>query len=101
MSRIRPEGEKAMQHDRRPEDDAWLARPSTIRLLWWVFAVVLVVSVAVQLIFPVKGKFGADGWFGFGAVFGFLSCLVMVLFAKVLGRVLKRDENYYRGRDDA
>ena len=62
---------------------------------------VLVVSVAVQLIFPVKGKFGTDGWFGFGAVFGFLSCLLMVLFAKALGRVLKRDENYYRESDDA
>ena len=61
----------------------------------------LVVSVAVQLPFPVKGKFGVDGWFGFGAVFGFFSCLVMVLFAKALGRMLKRDENYYRERDDA
>ena len=101
MSSIRPDGKSVMQHDMRPEDDAWLARPSTIRLLWWVFAMVLVVSVAVQLIFPVKGKFGADGWFGFGAVFGFLSCLLMVLFAKALGRVLKRDENYYRESDDA
>mgnify|MGYP000001714784 FL=1 len=84
-----------------PEDDAWLARPSTIRLLWKVFAVVLVVSVAVQLLFPVKGKFGVDGWLAFGAVFGFLSCLAMVLFAKGLGWFLKRDENYYRERDDA
>jgi hypothetical protein len=84
----------------RAEDDAWLARPSTIRLLWRVFAVVLAVSVAVQLLFPVKGKFGVDGWLGFGAVFGFLSCLAMVLFAKGLGWFLKRDEKYYRGRDD-
>ena len=100
MSRIRPEGEKVMQHDRRPEDDAWLARPSTIRLLWWVFAVVLAVSVAVQLIFPVKGKFGADGWFGFGAIYGFLSCVLMVLFAKALGTFLKRPADYYVEHDD-
>ena len=83
-----------------PEDDAWLARPSTIRLLWKVFAAVLAVSVAVQLLFPVKGKFGVDGWLAFGAVFGFLSCLAMVLFAKGLGFFLKRDENYYREGDD-
>ena len=83
-----------------PEQDAWLARPSTIRLLWRVFAVVLVLSVAVQWLFPVKGKFGVDGWFGFGALFGFLSCLAMGLFAKALGWILKRDDNYYRGRDD-
>ena len=92
-------------HDRQhsgsaAEDDAWLARPSTIRLLWWVFAVVLALSVGAQLLFKVKGYFGMDGWLGFGAVYGFLACLAMVLFAKVLGWVLKRDERYYRGRRD-
>ena len=80
-------------------DDAWLARPSTIRLLWRVFAGVLAVSVAVQLLFKVKGYFGVDGWLGFGAVFGFLSCLAMVLFAKALGWFLKRDEDYYREQE--
>ena len=77
------------------ENDAWLARPSSIRLLWWVFAVVLAVTVLAQLLFPVKGYFGADGWFGFGAVFGFLACLGMVVFAKLLGYVLKRPVDYY------
>jgi hypothetical protein len=84
----------------RPQDDAWLARPSTIRLLWRVFIVALALVLVAQLIFPVEGKFGVDGWLGFGAVFGFLSCLAMVLFAKALGWILKRDENYYRERDD-
>ena len=81
-------------------DDAWLARPSTIRLLWRVFAVVLAVSVGVQLLFSVKGYFKVDGWLGFGAIFGFLSCLAMVLVAKLLGVFLKRPENYYKGRND-
>ena len=84
---------------KRDSDDAWLARPSTIRLLWWVFAAILAVSVAAQIVFKVKGYFGVDGWFGFGAIFGFLSCLAMVLFAKALGWVLKRDEDYYEELD--
>ena len=42
------------------------------------FAAVLALSVAAQLIFKVKGYFGPDGWFAFGAVYGFLSCLAMV-----------------------
>ena len=54
-----------------PEDDAWLARPSTIRLLWRVFAVILALSVGAQLLFAVKGYFRVDGWLGFGAGFGF------------------------------
>jgi sterol desaturase/sphingolipid hydroxylase (fatty acid hydroxylase superfamily) len=82
-------------------EDAWLARPSTIRLLWWVFAAVLALSVAAQLLFKVKAYFEVDGWFGFGAVYGFLACFAMVVFAKVLGLFLKRGEDYYGvDRDD-
>jgi sterol desaturase/sphingolipid hydroxylase (fatty acid hydroxylase superfamily) len=92
------------RHDDRkpasPRDDAWLARPATIRLLWRVFAVVLLLSVAAQGLFKVKGYFGADGWYAFGAVYGFLSCLAMVLVAKGLGFVLKRKTDYYREADD-
>jgi hypothetical protein len=101
---VRPD--KARQEVHSPgltaplEDDAWLARPSTIRLLWRVFIVALALALVAQLLFPVKGKFGVDGWLGFGAVFGFLSCLAMVLCAKGLGWILKRDEDYYRERDD-
>ena len=76
----------------------WLVRPSTIRLLWWLFSIILALSVLAQLLFKVKGYFGVDGWLGFGAVFGFLACLAMVLVAKALGWVLKRDEGYYRDR---
>ena len=81
-------------------DDHWLARPTTIKLLWRVFAVVLALTVLAQVVVGVKGYFGVDGWFGFGAAFGFLSCLAMVLFAKGLGFFLKRDEDYYGSGDD-
>jgi uncharacterized membrane protein len=82
------------------QQDHWLARPTTIKLLWRVFIAVLAALVLAQAVVYVKGYFGVDGWFGFGAVFGFLSCLVMVIFAKVLGYALKRPEDYYEGRGD-
>jgi len=83
------------------QQDHWLARPATIRLLWKIFIAVLVALVLAQALIYVKGYFGVDGWFGFGAAFGFLSCLAMVLFAKGLGYVLKRPDDYYdRGGDD-
>ena len=82
------------------ESDHWLARPSTIRLLWRVFAVVLIALVALQVVIKIKGYFGVDDWIGFGAAFGFLSCVAMVVFAKGLGFILKRDDNYYREDDD-
>ncbi|SMF09722.1 hypothetical protein SAMN02745866_00722 [Alteromonadaceae bacterium Bs31] len=84
------------------ETEHFLTRPSTIRGLWWGFSIVLALTVAAQLFIYVKGYFTVDGWFGFGAVFGFFSCVLMVLFAKVLGAVLKRPRQYYEEyRDDA
>jgi len=83
-----------------PDREHFLARPGTIRGLWWAFSVLLALTVLAQLVFYVKGYFTVDGWFGFGAVFGFLSCLLMVLFAKLLGYVLKRPQDYYREEDD-
>ena len=55
---------------------------------------------AIELIFKVKGYFGPDGWFAFGAIYGFLACLAMVLVAKGLGYLLKRPHDYYREADD-
>ena len=82
------------------KDDAWLARPSSIRLLWRVLWAVLALTVAAQLVIKVKGYFGIDDWFAFGAVYGFLACVAMVLVAKGLGYLLKRDENYYAAEDE-
>lgn len=81
------------------QQDHWLVRPGTIRRLWWGFSIVLALTVIAQLFIYVKGYFGPDSWFGFGAFFGFLSCLAMVLIAKVLGFVLKRGEDYYGSED--
>ena len=77
------------------QNQNWLVRPTTIKLLWRVFIAILALTVLAQLVIKVKGYFGVDDWFGFAAAFGFLSCVAMVLLAKVLGFVLKRDENYY------
>ena len=82
------------------KNDAWLVRPASIRLLWRVFGSVLALTVVAQAFIKVKGDFGVDGWFAFGAIYGFLCCLAMVLVAKVLGYLVKRDEQYYRAESD-
>lgn len=73
----------------------WLVRPKTIRLLWWVFSIVLALTVLAQLFVDVHDYFTVDGWFAFYAIYGFVSCLGMVVFAKVLGMILKRPDTYY------
>lgn len=83
-----------------PSDDSdkhWLVRAATIRKLWVLFAVILAATVLVQLFVPLHGHFGIDGWFGFPAAYGFLTCVAMVVGAKILGIFLKRKDSYYDG----
>ena len=79
----------------------WLERPSTIRGLKWGSLLLLAATVAAEaaLIPDPKAHFeGIDGWVGFHAVYGFVTCVAMVLGAKfVLGSVLKRKDTYYDG----
>ncbi len=79
----------------KPEQDHWLARPATIRFLWAVFIVVLAALVALDLVVMHHPNFDLDSRFGFGAWFGFLSCVVLIVFAKALGALLKRPDTYY------
>ena len=76
-------------------DDHWLVRPGTIRMLWIAFIAVLAVTVLLDLVIEHHPMFGLDGTFGFGAWFGFFSCVAMIVGAKALGVVLKRPDSYY------
>lgn len=76
-------------------DDHWLTRASTIRQLWILFALVLAATVAADFFVAHKSYFVVDGTFGFGAWFGFVSCVALIVFAKALGAVLKRPDDYY------
>ena len=76
-------------------DDHWLARESTIKGLWVAFAAALVATVLTDLVVEPHPYFGLDGTFGFGAWFGFASCVALIIFAKGLGAVLKRPDTYY------
>jgi hypothetical protein len=82
-------------HDRNNGADHWLARAGTIRRLWIVFAGVLIAVVLIDLGIEHHPYFGLDGTFGFGAWFGFFSCVALVAFAKALGALLKRPDTYY------
>jgi hypothetical protein len=76
-------------------DDHWLTRDSTIKRLWIVFAIVLAVTVLADLVTSHHAYFGLDGTFGFGAWFGFMSCVVLIAVAKGLGVMFKRPDTYY------
>ncbi|MCB1377213.1 MAG: hypothetical protein KDK89_02415 [Alphaproteobacteria bacterium] len=77
------------------ENDHWLVRPETIRLLWRGSIAVLAMLVAADFLIEHHPHFGIDGTPGFYAWFGFAACVVLVAGAKALGLPLKRPDDYY------
>ncbi len=77
------------------DTDHWLVRPGTIRLLWIGSVLVLAGLVLLDLVVRHHPHFRLDGVFGFGAWYGFGACVALVLFAKILGAILKRPDAYY------
>nr|VFJ89606.1 MAG: hypothetical protein BECKH772A_GA0070896_1001615 [Candidatus Kentron sp. H]VFJ92745.1 MAG: hypothetical protein BECKH772B_GA0070898_100334 [Candidatus Kentron sp. H]VFJ97608.1 MAG: hypothetical protein BECKH772C_GA0070978_1001414 [Candidatus Kentron sp. H] len=73
----------------------WLVRPTSIRLLWVGFALVLAALVLAGRFIHPHGVFGIDATFGFYAWYGLVTCMAMVLFAKALGLLLKRPDTFY------
>ena len=73
----------------------WLVRPGTIRLLWVMFLFVLALTILASLFTEVHDWFRIDGSFAFYAWYGFLTCIGMVIVAKLLGRFLHRKDSYY------
>ncbi len=73
----------------------WLYKKESIKKAWIFGVIVLLISVMVEIVVRLHADFYLADWFSFNAVFGFISCVVMVVFARLLGFLIKRKEDYY------
>jgi hypothetical protein len=73
----------------------WLDSSRNVTRLYRGLWIVCGLLVAVDLVVHRHEEFGFAALFGFHAWYGFLACVVLVLTAKRLRRVLMRDEDYY------
>ena len=79
----------------RNDRDYWLDQSRNINKLLWALAGICVLLLLSDFVFDRHGVFGFEHWFGFFAWFGFISYCFIVLSAKQLRRLLRRDETYY------
>jgi hypothetical protein len=88
-----------MREDMKQEKETgYLERPGTIRKLWVILFIICGLTVVSDIFLrgePHEPHFGIDHYFGFYAFLGFVACAVLILFAKAVGFILKRKENYY------
>ena len=73
----------------------WLDDPRHVRWIVWTLAAICLSLVAADLFYHKHTHFDWQGWFGFDAFFGFLSFFLIVLSGWPLGKLLRRDEDYY------
>ena len=73
----------------------WLLRKENIRKLWMIYIAILIVTLVAGLFVHQHETFGIEDSFGFYAWYGFITCVGMIIFAKLLGLFLKRPEDYY------
>ncbi|KAA5607389.1 hypothetical protein F1188_01080 [Roseospira marina] len=94
VARVPPAGEKPAM--REPgERQPWIVRPEGVRTLWWLFGAILVLNVVAELFVHLHPHFELEGAFAFHAWFGFLGCVAMVVFARLLAMFLKRKDTFY------
>jgi len=70
-------------------------RPENIKKLWIMLYAVCGLLVIPDFFTHRHAHFEFDGFFGFYALLGFISCAVLILFSKLVGLVLKAKEDYY------
>ncbi len=80
-----------------PEEKAkhWLDRPGSVDRIVWGLGMICALVVLAEMFFVKHAHYSWESLPGFHAFFGFVSCVLLVLAAKVLRKILMRDENYY------
>ena len=76
----------------------FLDRPANQRRLRRVFYALCAALVALEVLVHRHAEHSWEDAFAFYAVYGFVACVVLVLAAKQMRRVLMRRENYYGPR---
>ena len=77
------------------ENKYWLDDPRNVNKIVYALYAVCALLVFVDLLSAKDDHFHFEQWFGFFGFFGFIACVGLVLAARLMRVVLKREEDYY------
>ncbi len=69
--------------------------PKNVKRLRLVFFILLVLVLAAEFAVEMHGEFVVEHFYGFYAVYGFMSYVFLIFVAKGLRRIIMRKEEYY------
>jgi len=74
----------------------WIEKPGRLKHMWHVFVAITVLLVTIDFFIPHDHTYLVFETIpGFSAVYGFVACVALVLIAKILRKICKRDMDYY------
>lgn len=69
--------------------------PRNVRRVIQALIGVSALSIVAQFFIPIHAEHPWEVLFGFYGIYGFVACVMLVLIAKELRKVLMRSEDYY------
>ena len=78
-----------------PEKTYWLDDMRNVDKIVYGLVTISVLLFLADFLYHKHVHFGFENWIGFYCWYSFLACCFIVLSAKVLRKLLKRQENYY------
>jgi hypothetical protein len=70
-------------------------RPETLGRIQKVFFAALVLVLTAEAFVDMHGEFDVVHFYGFYAVFGFISYVILIFTARFLRKLMMRKEDYY------
>ncbi len=84
----------------KDDDPRWLDEPRNVTRIVYGLAALCALALVADFFYTKKPYFDIERFPGFYALYGFVVSTALVLTAKQLRRVLRRDEDYYERDGD-
>jgi hypothetical protein len=75
--------------------------PRNVRRVVRGLLIACALLIGLDLVVHRHVEHGWEGLFGFYALYGFVACVLLVLLAKEMRKLVMRDEGYYERESDA
>ncbi len=73
----------------------WVEKPNAPALIFWAVAIICLGLILLDLVYHKHSHFMIEDLFGFYGFYGFIMCAGLVVAAKLMRKIIMRDEDYY------
>ena len=73
----------------------WLDKPTNVNKLVYFLYGVCALLFLFDFFYARYGHYEFENWYGFYAIFGFISYVALIHVGKALRKLVKRNESYY------